>query len=138
MFSRLHFLNVAYITFWCIVLAFQNYHFYWEQHSQWNYPGILNRIVSSLRNVLEKIGNIKLTDYHHSIASIPCRSGIRRAQDIILPGFLSSINSTSSLINNILIGNTTVMNYKESLERWNSINIRMSPLKGHYNENGMN
>lgn len=63
------------------------------------------------------------------MCSLRCRSSgidIREIEDIMLPAFLSSVNSTSSLINSILSAVTSdfveVVYCKEGIEIWNSIN----------------
>lgn len=82
-----------------------------------------------LKHAIESICNVKLKEYQLSVYSLPCRKGgigIRKVADIILPAFLSSVNSTSSLVNSILSVTTTDLVeatfYDEGIAFWNSIN----------------
>lgn len=55
--------------------------------------------------------------------------GILKLEDIMLPAFLSSVNSTSSLVNSILSATTTdlaeVAYYEEGIDIWNAINSKI-------------
>ena len=91
----------------------------------WKFPDIVNRIDSSIKSALEIICNIKLDFYQHQIASLPCRLGglgIRKIEDIIYPAFLSSVVSTTGLINEMLstcaIDLPEIAYYNEGLNNW--------------------
>lgn len=92
-----------------------------------------------MKSTMERICNISLNQHQYSISSLPCRQGglgIRKVEDVMLSSFLSSVCSTSSLINLILSGNTTdlvdVAHFNDGLSVWkltnevpsNSINVQ--------------
>ena len=90
---------------------------------------MVERIDKSMKSAIESICNIRLNDYQYSVSSLPCRFGglgIRKVADIMLPSFLSSVCSTSSLINQILSGNTSdlveIAHYNEGLNTWKIVN----------------
>lgn len=95
----------------------------------WKYPEFVGKIEQSMKEVLEKICNIEITEYYHQIVSLPCRFGglgIRKISDIMYLSFLSSVISTSVLVNTMLSENapdlTDVVYYSEALNEWNNIN----------------
>lgn len=126
MFNRLELLNnhVAYfILKHC--LGIPKLIFLLRTTPMWKFPEIVKRIDNLMKLTIERICNIRLDDYQYSVSSLPCRQGglgIRKVSDIMLPSFLSSICSTSSLINQILSGNTSdlveIAHYGEGLDEW--------------------
>lgn len=100
----------------------------------WKYPELVNSIDSLLKDTIENICNTQIPDY--TIPSLPCRFGglgIRKISDIMYPAFLSSVNSTSVLVNNLLGSNasdlTEVIHYDEALQNWSTLNTT-SPTSG--------
>lgn len=86
-----------------------------------------------MKLALEKICNTRFDEFRYTVSSLPCRRGglgIRKVEDIMLPSFLSSVCSTSSLINLILSGNTTdlvdVAHFSKGLDIWKILNEELS------------
>lgn len=91
----------------------------------WKFPEIVQRMDLSIKLALESICNTKIDDYQHTIATLPCRLGglgIRKIEDIIYPAFLSSVVSTSGLINEMLstcaIDLPDIAHYNDGLSAW--------------------
>lgn len=101
----------------------------------WKYPDFVFNIDSLMKETLEKICNTELTNYNHQIASLPCRFGglgIRKISDIMIPAFLSSVISTSVLVNSMLSEHapdlTKTIYYNEALDEWYAINVTVPTI----------
>lgn len=93
----------------------------------WNFPEIVEKIEQSIKSTLERICNIRLNQHQYLISSLHCGGlGIRKVEDVMLSAFLSSVCSTSILINLILSGNTSdlvdVAHFDDGLSVWKMTN----------------
>lgn len=86
----------------------------------------IERMDLHMKSTLESIINIKLTDSQWTTASLPISFGglgTRKICDLTLPAFLSSCNSTSTLVNFMLNKSSdeiAIDGYQEALSKWTS------------------
>lgn len=88
------------------------------------YEHLLNKIDEDIKNTLQSICNSEFNTQKWSIVTLPVRSGglgIRKASEICLPAFLSSISSVTNLVTSIhsdLSDETMVSDYNCALNKW--------------------
>ena len=83
---------------------------------------------------MESICNSKFSDQKWSLISLPIKSGglgVRKASEICLPSFLSSVHSVIDLVNSMYpqrSNETMVSDYSRALDNWftNLIPIHVS------------
>lgn len=91
----------------------------------WKQENLSKQIDSKFKNIVEKVLNLKISDFSWSQAVLPIRLGgigLRLLQHLSLPGFLSSCFATKDLIGNILYpslnGDFKIFGFDEALELW--------------------
>ncbi len=95
----------------------------------WKYSEWVDSTDTLIKDTLEKICNIEITEYQHNVISLPCRFGglgIRKISDVMYPAFMSSVISSYVLVNSMLGSNaldlTEISHYDEALLNWNIMN----------------
>ncbi len=101
----------------------------------WLFKDITNEFDLCFKEAFESITNIKFNDFQWNLCTLPIKdggTGIRTIKDIMLPAFLSSVNSTRTLINYVLSvsdsDETRVTFYDEAIEEWNKCNYEIPQI----------
>lgn len=90
------------------------------------YEYLLQRMDEDIKNTLRSICNSEFNDQKSKLISLPVRSGglgIRKASEICLPAFLSSVYSVINLVTLMysdLSDETMVSDFNCALEKWSS------------------
>lgn len=90
---------------------------------------------NEIKNTMESIFNINLTEQQWTQASLPISSGgigIRKLKDICLPAFISSIHGVDNLVSRILHiqDKIFISHMDEALNNWSIINgLSMPDIK---------
>lgn len=107
----------------------------------WKFPNILNSLDIYLRNSLETILNIVLTESQWIVASLPISKGglgIRKISDIALPAFLASIHGVHNQVSQFLCKTDHMVSVHltdEALESWGLLNGEIIPVVKHLQKN---
>lgn len=93
----------------------------------WKFKNFIATFDNEIKNTLESILNIHLTDQQWTQASLSIAFGgigIRKPEDICLPAFLSSTFGVEGLVSRIIHfqDKTFISNMEEALNQWNVIN----------------
>ena len=90
------------------------------------YEHLLAKMDEDIKNALQSICNSEFNQQKWSLISLPVRSGslgVRKASEICLPSFLSSVSSVINLVTSMysdLSDETMVSDYNCALEKWST------------------
>lgn len=140
MFERLSELN-HHVAFYLLqhCFAIPKFTYILRTHSLLGFENEIQKFDYEIKAILEKLINSKLNEIQWTIASLPVNFGgigIRKVEDVVLPAFLSSVNSVSDLVKMMLPNYTdesSIVGYTDTLSR--SINNNELPAFKKYQKN---
>lgn len=142
MFERLTELN-HHIAFYLLkhCLAIPKLTYILRTHSLLGFENVIAKFDFEIKVILENLINSKLDEKRWTIATIPIHMGgigVRKVSDIVLPAFLSSVNSVSDLVKMMLPNYTDescIDGYTDGLSSWLSINNNELPVNKNFQRN---